>query len=415
MKVLVIGSGGREHALCWKLKQSAKVTELYCAPGNPGTAQIAENVSIKLDDIAGLLQFAQSKQIDLTVVGPEYPLTLGLADEFRAHGLNIFGASKAASMLEASKSFCKEVMTAAGVPTAAYKRCTSRSEAEDYLRQIGVPVVIKEDGLAAGKGVFVCFSQAEVVDALGQAYRSQSNAPVVIEQFLEGVEASYIVAVGQAGVVPLAVSNDYKRIGDGQTGPNTGGMGTVSPTTHLSPALEATVMAQVIEPVLEEMKRRGTPYEGFLYAGLMITPQQKIYVLEFNARLGDPETQVIVRRMESDLAELLFDLATGEKPKPATWNKQTALCVVLAAAGYPAEPQKGDRIDGIDQAQTFPDTVVFHAGTARGSGSTLLTAGGRVLNVTSIGKDLNEARTKTYRAVDMIQFRGRQVRRDIGL
>lgn len=412
-KVLVIGSGGREHALCWKLRQSKNVSSLFCAPGNPGTAVLAEHVAIAADEISGLADFAEREKIDFTIVGPELPLTLGIVDEFQQRGLKIFGPSAKAAMLESSKSFAKSVMVAANVPTADYAELRSRREAEAWLEKRPGPIVLKADGLAAGKGVFVCKTLEERAPALAALF-DELKAPLLIaEEFLEGKEASFIVATNGKDAVPLAPAHDYKRIKDGDQGPNTGGMGTVSPTPHLSSEQAAWAMEHVIKPVVAEMQRRGTPFRGFLYAGLMISPQGNISVLEFNARLGDPETQSILRRLDSDLFEMLTELEAGRMPA-VRWKGETAVCLVLAAAGYPGAVTKGDEITGIEFAQTVPGAVIFHAGTAVAERGRLVTAGGRVLNVTALGKDTEEARSRAYRAADLIQFRGRQIRRDIG-
>ncbi len=411
-KVLVIGNGGREHALCWKLQQSKAVSKIFCAPGNPGTGTVAENVSIAVNEIEKLAEFAEQHKIDLTIVGPELPLTLGIVDCFRERGLRVFGPTQAAAQLEGSKSFAKSVMVASSVPTAGYAEFTTREAAEEWLGQHPEPVVLKADGLAAGKGVFVCLDASQRSEALQGLFGELQCSKVIAEQFLEGREASLIVATNGRDVLSLAPAHDYKRIGDGDRGPNTGGMGTVSPTPHLTEEQAAWSIQHVIRPVLKEMERRGMPFQGFLYAGLMISSSGKVSVLEFNARLGDPETQSIMRRLDSDLFELLFGLVSGNATAPR-WKSEAAVCVVLAAAGYPGAVAKGDEITGIEFAQSMPGAVVFHAGTALAERGRLVTSGGRVLNVTAIGKDIDEARSRVYRAADMIQFRGRQLRRDI--
>ncbi len=414
MKVLVIGAGAREHSLCWKLRRSARVGTVYCAPGNPGIAREATLTPLKVDDLEGLLQFALKQQIDLTVVGPEFPLTLGIVDLFRSHGLRIFGPSKAAARIEGSKSFAKEVMLAAGVPTARCATFTNEREAADYVRQQGAPIVLKADGLAAGKGVHVCMDLDQALGALTNLFGELGSSTVVAEEFLHGVEVSYIVATDGERVVPCASAHDYKRIFDGDLGPNTGGMGSVSPTPRFSLAQEQEVLEQVIAPVLSEMRSRGTPFSGFLYAGLMLQPDGKISVLEFNARMGDPECQSILRRLDSDLAEILYSLSDrGAALPPQRWRPETAVCLVLAADGYPGTVKNGDQISGIAQAEELPEVVVFHAGTRLDDSGHLLTSGGRVLTVSALGMDLAEARSRAYRAADMIGFRGCQVRRDI--
>ncbi len=416
MRVLVIGSGGREHAICWKLRQSKQLTKLFCAPGNPGISEIAECLPLSVGDVAPLVEFAKRERIDLTIVGPELPLSLGIVDAFRAAGLSIFGPTKAAAQLESSKAFTKEILVSVNAPTAAYESFTDVHAAERYALAQGAPIVVKEDGLAAGKGVTVCTSVDEAIASIRAALHAPGSR-VVIEEFLDGVEASFIVATDGTRVVPLVPSHDYKRLLDGQRGPNTGGMGTVSPTTHLTPQQEAFTLERVIHPVLREMERRGTPFSGFLYAGLMLSPRGDVRVLEFNARLGDPETQVILRRLDSDLLPILAGLAAGkdlgvEAPR---WTDNAAVCVVLAAAGYPEKVRKGDVIEGISFATQVADVVVFHAGTALEADGRLVTAGGRVLNVTARGKTVEEARRYAYRAADLIQFAGVQRRRDIGV
>lgn len=415
MNVLVIGSGGREHAICWKLAQSKRIGKLFCAPGNPGTGLIAENVPIRAADIEALAEFAEARAIDLTVVGPEDPLVAGIVDAFEARGLRIFGPSKAAARLEGSKQFAKEVMRAAGVPTAAYRSFECCEDALAYVRQQEGLLVVKADGLAAGKGVVVCRSAAEAEAALPELFTKFDSRSVVVEEFLEGREASFIVATDGERIVPFAASNDYKRAGDNDTGPNTGGMGTVSPTPHLHAAQEQWVVENVIRPTLTEMQRRGCPFRGFLYAGLMIAPSGRLHVLEFNARLGDPETQVILRRMEGDLLELLLSLTSqGRDPLPVMRGQDAcAVCVVLAAEGYPEAPRAGDVITGVDAAQEIPGVVVFHAGTKLDEQRGLMTAGGRVLNVTATGDTIAAARSQAYRALAAIEYRGKKYRRDI--
>jgi phosphoribosylamine--glycine ligase len=412
MRVLVIGSGAREHAICWKLKQSKAVTEMFCAPGNPGIAQLAHLVEYDVRQIEELCAFAVKQKINLTVVGPEVPLSLGIVDLFNAAGLRVFGPTKAAARLEASKQFAKEVMIAAGVPTAEYKTLETRQQAELFVRNLTGPIVLKADGLAAGKGVVVCHTQHEAQAALPILFDELKAGLVVAEEFLEGVEASLIVAAHGTTFVPFATSHDYKRIFDNDAGPNTGGMGSISPTNHLTNEQEAWALKHVIKPMLVEMERRGEPFTGFLYAGLMISPKGQVKVLEFNARLGDPETQSIMRRLESDLDELLISLLDGRAFSPK-WSAQSAACIVLAAGGYPGKLQLDEEITGLELAEQIPGVQIFHAGTARNKGS-MRVAGGRVLSVTACGSDVQSARNLAYRAVDMIQFRGRQVRRDIG-
>ncbi len=416
MKVLVVGSGGREHAISWKLAQSKHVTEIYNAPGNPGMANVGENLSLAVDDIEGIKGVCIEKGIDLVVVGPEYPLTLGLVDELTKAGIITFGPTKDASRMESSKAYAKEIMHTAGVPTASYKRFSSEQDALAYVEQEGAPIVVKADGLAAGKGVFVCQTQDEAKEGISQVFSALDSAEVVIEEMLSGVEVSYIVATDGTRVVPLATSHDYKRIFDDDQGPNTGGMGTVSPTPRMNAAQEQEVLSRVIEPVLAELRKRNTPFCGFLYAGLMVGSQGEINVIEFNARLGDPETQVILRRLKSDLFDILYPLASGADDIPQTqWISESAVCVTLASKGYPQSSHKGDVITGIETAEANASCVVFHAGTTLNPSGELVTGGGRVLSVTSLGDTLENARLQTYQACELISFDGCQYRGDIGL
>lgn len=415
MRVLLVGNGGREHALAWKLSQSTELTQLYVAPGNPGTASLAENVMIAVDDIDGLCHFAEKQSIDLVVVGPELPLTLGLADSLQKLGIKVFGPGAAGAKLEGSKSFAKEIMLAAGVPTARHQSFENITDAQQYLKSRKAPIVIKADGLAAGKGVFVCAEISQAERALTEIFEDFSAARVVIEDFLNGVEASLIVATDGTRVVPMASSHDYKRIFENDLGPNTGGMGTVSPTPRLSDALQENAIANVIQPVLVELKKRGIEFCGFLYAGLMIDQHQNINVLEFNVRFGDPETQSILRRMDFDLLPVLLALSSGGSIDQAIhWPEDSAICVVLAAKGYPALPEKGALISGIDKAETLDGVQVFHAGTSLNQNGELIVSGGRVLNVTARALTAEKARALAYQAVQCISFDGMQYRQDIG-
>ena len=417
MKILVVGSGGREHAIIWKLKQSAKVTEIFCAPGNPGIAELASCIDLKVDQIKELADFAQLNKIDLTIVGPELPLTLGIVDHFDRLNLRIFGPDLAGAEMEASKAFCKDVMVAAGVPTASYQVFNNEDSARAYLKSQSFPVVIKADGLAAGKGVVISPDLDSAETALKFVFNDLKADKIVIEEFLDGVEASLIVATDGERVVPLCVSNDYKTIYDGNTGPNTGGMGTVSPTQHLPVELEQNAIELVIKPVIQELAKRGIRYRGFLYAGLMISKNQRLNVLEFNARCGDPETQVIMSRMEGDLAELLYALSGKPEERLSlpeiSWSNQAAVCLVLACKGYPLVPVLGDEISGIAQAQ-LPSIKVFHAGTKNNSDQKLVTAGGRVLNVVAMSDTVDNARQLAITAAKKIDFAGKQFREDIG-
>ena len=414
MKVLVIGSGGREHALCWKLKQSPLLSELFCLPGNAGTALVAQNISGKVEDIESISNAVRQREIDLVIVGPELPLSLGLVDALAKERCLVFGPNRAAAEIEESKHFAKEVMQAAGISTAPYKTLTSEQSALAYVKEQSLPVVIKADGLASGKGVFICKDLGEAEEALAAVFGALKSDRVLIEEYMQGVEASYIVVTDGERVVPLASSHDYKRLYDGQEGPNTGGMGTVSPTSHLSTAQEEWVLENIMTPTIRELKQMGRPFCGFLYAGLMIEEGRDPRVVEFNARLGDPETQVILRRMDSDLLALLVQLldkdSTLEQP---VWNRKTALCVVLAAAGYPEKPEKGVTIN-LPASNLEESIEIFHAGTALDDSGALLSAGGRVLNVTSLEEDVSAARDRVYEACEKIVFPGSHYRKDIG-
>jgi len=415
MKLLVIGSGGREHAMAWKLAQSPKVQKVFVAPGNGGTATENGLENIALTAIPELLDFARKEAIYLTVVGPEAPLAAGVVDTFADAGLRIFGPRRAAAQLESSKDFAKSFMRRHGIPTARHATFTSAPEAKAYVDQHGAPIVIKADGLAAGKGVVVAATREEAHAAidlmLGEKKLGAAGERVVIEEFLQGEEASFIVMSDGVNVLPLATSQDHKRLRDGDQGPNTGGMGAYSPAPIVTPKLHARVMREIIAPAIQGMAKDGTPYVGFLYAGLMIdggTPR----TLEFNCRLGDPETQPILIRLKSDLFGLVEHAIAGTLDRAkAEWDRRSALGVVLAAHGYPDEPRKGDRIEGLPKPSD--DCRVFHAGT-RKEGSAIVTNGGRVLCVTALGDSVKMARTRAYEAVDQIRFAGMQYRKDIG-
>lgn len=422
MKVLVVGQGGREHALCWALSRSPRVSAVYCAPGNPGISQVARGVPIAVTEIARLADFAAHEGMALTVVGPEVPLSLGIVDEFETRGLRIFGPRKAAAQLESSKSFAKTVMIEAGVPTAEARTFHSEADLRDFLSSAAVPLVLKADGLAAGKGVVVCHSADDVEKGVALLCQELRAEAIVVEQFLTGKEASFIVATDGNRIVPFPSSHDYKRLADNDEGPNTGGMGSVSPTPVLSTDQEARVIEEIIRPMLTRMQERGTPFKGFLYAGLMIDGDS-IKVLEFNTRLGDPETQSLLRRVSSDLFELLLALSDPEGKSQElkavspelSCAPESAVCIVLASRGYPHAPELGDEIHGIELAEHLPGVKIFHAGTSRNSSTgALVTSGGRVLSVTATGASAEEATRRAYQAADMIQFRGRQLRRDIG-
>ncbi len=353
------------------------------------------------------------------MVGPEYPLSCGIVDHFKAQGLPIFGPTKAAAALEGSKSFSKQVMEAAGVPTARSETFTDKVKARKFIEEQGAPIVLKADGLAAGKGVFVCLTLEEAFKGLDSLFSEFKDPKVLIEQFLSGVEVSFIVATDGERILPFAPSHDYKRIFENDKGPNTGGMGTVCPTPRFTDEQGRWTVENVIQPVLREMKKRGTPFAGFLYAGLMISPEGKINILEFNARMGDPECQSILRKLDSDLFQLLAALSgvssVGAAPDTLKWRKGAAVCVVLASEGYPGTVRSGDLIEGMDLATMVPECVVFQAGTSEAKTGGIQTSGGRVLNVTAVGDTLEEARQRAYKGCDLIQFRGRQIRRDIGL
>ena len=418
MKILILGGGGREHSIAWKLRRSGAVSEIVAIPGNPGLAQLGRcHPSISLDPDS-LVAFAEKEHVDLTVVGPEALLERGVVDSFRARGLAIVGPTQAAARLETSKAFAKEVMREAGVATALSETAHSLGEGQSIARMKGVPLVLKADGLAAGKGVCVCHSASEIESGLLFLFNELKCEIVLIESFLSGVEASLIVATNGVEIVPLASAHDYKRLLDANRGPNTGGMGTVSPTPRLPPDIFDRAVRLVVEPTLIAMERRGTPFSGFLYAGLMLSEGGDINVLEFNARLGDPETQVILRRLETDLLPLLQWMAApaGTVVRPSVaWREDSAACVVLASEGYPYAPRSGEPIEGIELASGLPGNEVFHAGTSRRENGMLVTSGGRVLNVTATAPTADEARRRAYRAVDIIQFPGRVCRRDIGL
>jgi phosphoribosylamine--glycine ligase len=416
MKLLVIGSGGREHAMAWKLAQSPRVQKVFVAPGNGGTATENGLENVAITGIPELLAFAKQEGIQLTVVGPEAPLAAGVVDAFAEAGLRIFGPRKAAAQLEASKDFAKAFMVRHGIPTARYATFTAAAEAKAYIEKHGAPIVIKADGLAAGKGVVVAATKSEALAAidamLGEKKLGSAGERVVIEEFLQGEEASFIVMSDGANILPLATSQDHKRLRDGDQGPNTGGMGAYSPAPIVTPEVHARVMREIIQPAVQGMAKDGTPYVGFLYAGLMIDPAGTPKTLEFNCRLGDPETQPIILRLKSDLFDLVDHALAGTLDRvKADWDRRSALGVVLAAHGYPDEPRKGDRIEGLPKASE--DCRVFHAGT-RKDGGAIVTNGGRVLCVTALGDSVKMARTRAYECVDQIRFAGMQYRKDIG-
>ena len=418
MRVLVVGSGGREHAIAWAIAASPLVDALYCAPGNAGIAEEAECVAIRATDIAGLVGFCRRERIDFVVVGPEAPLVLGLVDALEAEGIAAFGPNAAAAALEGSKAFAKDLCTRAQIPTAAYRRFRDPAAAKAFITSHGAPVVVKADGLAAGKGVTVASdvdTAYRAVDAaLVERRFGDAGRELVVEDCLTGEEASFFALVDGKTALPLAAAQDYKRVGDGDTGPNTGGLGSVSPAPCLTPALKGTVMERIILPVVAAMEREGRPFKGILYAGLMLT-QTGPMLLEFNARLGDPEAQVLMMRLMSDLLPALIAARDGVlKSVDLRWHTEHALCVVMAARGYPDEPERGSEIRCLDIAARDPKVKIFHAGTRRDEGR-LLADGGRVLGVTSLGQDLAAARDRAYAAVDRISWPQGFCRRDIGL
>jgi phosphoribosylamine--glycine ligase len=416
MKVLVVGNGGREHALAWKIKQSSLVDKLYCAKGNAGIWQIAEKVDISPNDVKSLAEFAKKEGIDLTVVGPEQPLSLGIVDEFEKLGLKIFGHKKDAAILEASKVFAKNFMKKYNIPTAFYETFEEESSAIEFIKKMGTPIVIKADGLAAGKGVVIARTEEEAIKTVKDMFGGkfgEASKRIVIEEFLDGEEASYIAMVDGDKLIPMATSQDHKQVYDGDKGPNTGGMGAYSPAPIIDENLEKEILDKVMYPTLKGMIKEGKRLRGFLYAGLMIG-SKGINVLEFNVRMGDPETQPIIRRLESDLVEHILDIIDGNinKVKPV-WSDKWSIGVVMASKGYPGKYEKGKVITGIEEAEKDPDIVVFHSGTDIKDGK-LVTNGGRVLTVTATGDSLKEAKEKVYKAVEKIHFEGAHYRKDIG-
>lgn len=419
MNILIIGNGGREHALAWKAKQSPLVSQVFVAPGNAGTALESgiENVAISATDVPALVEFAKQHNIALTIVGPEAPLVIGVVDAFRAHGLKIFGPTQAAAQLEGSKAFTKDFLARHHIPTAEYQNFTEVEPALAYLREKGAPIVIKADGLAAGKGVIVAMTLAEAEEAVkdmlsGNAF-GEAGSRVVIEEFLDGEEASFIVMVDGKNVEPMATSQDHKRVGEGDKGLNTGGMGAYSPAPVVTTAIHKRVMDEVIYPTVRGMAAEGNEYTGFLYAGLMIMPNGQPKVIEFNCRFGDPETQPIMLRLQSDLVELCLKACDGKLDEvQSKWCEQAALGIVLAAEGYPADYRKGDEVSGIP-TETKDDEKVFLAGVELKDGK-LLTNGGRVLCATALGNSVFEAQQKALKLAEQIQWQGRFYRRDIG-
>jgi phosphoribosylamine---glycine ligase len=417
MRVLIVGSGGREHALAWAIAASPLCDALFCAPGNPGIAEEASCVSVAANDIEGILALCRRERIDFVVIGPEAPLVGGLVDRLEAAGVGAFGPSAAAAALEGSKGFTKDLCAKHGIPTAAYGRFRDAESAKDFVRHRGAPIVVKADGLAAGKGVTVARTVEEANAAIDSALTLRrfgaAGAELVIEEFLEGEEASFFALLDGAHALPLATAQDHKRVGDGDTGPNTGGMGAYSPAPCLTPALEREVMERIITPTMRGMAAEGRSFKGVLYAGLMLTATGP-KLIEFNVRFGDPECQVLLPRLKSDLLPALVAARDGVLDGfDLRWRDDAALCVVLAAKGYPDEPVKGTEISGLEEAALDPSVKIFHAGTRR-DGARLLADGGRVLNVVALGADVAAAREKAYAAIDCIRWPGGFCRHDIG-
>ncbi len=418
MRILLIGGGGREHALAWKLAQSDKVEKIFAAPGNPGIAMLKKCscIDLKLDDLEKVADYAEEESIDLTVVGPEATLVAGIADVFKRRGLPVFGPSKAAAQLEGSKAFSKELMAKYNIPTAFFKICEDMETAKAYVKEKGAPIVVKADGLAAGKGVVVAMTEEEALEAIeemmGDHKFGNAGARVVLEEYMEGEEASLLAFTDGKTVVPMLAAQDHKRIFDNDQGPNTGGMGTYAPAPVMTDILRLKATERILKPVVAAMAKEGTPYQGCLYAGLMIK-DDVIKVVEFNCRFGDPETQVVLPLLESDLAEIMLACATGTLDQAdVAWSDKAAVCVVMASGGYPESYETGKVITGLAEADAQENTVVFHAGTKNAAGS-IVTAGGRVLSVTAVDDNIRAARDRAYAAVENIKFDGAFYRKDI--
>lgn len=418
MRILLIGGGGREHALAWKLAQSDKVEKIFVAPGNPGIVMLKKCscIDLKLDDLEKVADYAEDESIDLTVVGPEATLVAGIADVFKRRGLPVFGPSKAAAQLEGSKAFSKELMAKYNIPTAFFKICEDMETAKAYVKEKGAPIVVKADGLAAGKGVVVAMTEEEALEAIeemmGDHKFGNAGARVVLEEYMEGEEASLLAFTDGKTVVPMLAAQDHKRIFDNDQGPNTGGMGTYAPAPVMTDILRLKATERILKPVVAAMAKEGTPYQGCLYAGLMIK-DDVIKVVEFNCRFGDPETQVVLPLLESDLAEIMLACATGTLDQAdVAWSDKAAVCVVMASGGYPESYETGKVITGLAEADAQENTVVFHAGTKNAAGS-IVTAGGRVLGVTAVDDNIRAARDRAYAAVENIKFDGAFYRKDI--
>jgi len=417
MRVLVVGKGGREHALCWSIAKSPIVEKVFCAPGNGGIGLDATNVDLKDDDLDGLVAWAKTNAIDLVIPGPEAPLVAGITDRMTEAGLVCFGPSAAAAQLEGSKAYTKDVLDRAGVPTARWERFDEAAKAKAYIEKLGAPIVVKADGLATGKGVTVAMSVREAIEAVEAAMEQkifgQAGATVVIEEFLDGVEASFHVLTDGETVLPLATSQDHKRVGDGDTGPNTGGMGAYSPAPVMTPELEGFALDKMIRPTIDAMAAAGTPFRGTLYGGLMLTPDGP-KLLEYNVRFGDPECQALLMRLKSDLVPALLAATEGElRHVDLRWWDKVAMTVVMATNGYPGDYDKGSEIKGLERAGALDGVKVFHAGTLR-DGETWRASGGRVLGVTALGENIAAAQARAYEAVDLIDWPGGFCRRDIG-
>ncbi len=417
MRVLVIGGGGREHALCWKIAQSPVLETLYCSPGNPGISALAQCVTLDHHDYPGLITFCQAKQIDLVVIGPEAPLVDGMADHLREAGITCFGPGKAAARIEGSKEFCKQLCERYQVPTAAYGSFTEAQSAIDYIKTQGAPIVVKADGLAAGKGVTVAMTQQEAVDAVQDAFGGKfgdAGKSVIIEAFLEGQEVSLFALISDGTALSIGAAQDHKAVGEGDTGPNTGGMGTYSPTPIFTDAMHKHVMDTIIQPIASGLDQEGISYRGVLFAGLMLTAEGP-QLLEFNVRFGDPETQVLMARLEDDILPLLRDTATGQlqQDRPIAMSDDAALCVVMASNGYPGSYKKNTIIRGLEQAEAMPEVTVFHAGTAEKDGQ-IVASGGRVLGITAKAGSIAMAQQRAYHAVDCLDWPDGFCRRDIG-
>ena len=418
MRILLIGGGGREHALAWKLVQSPKVEKLFAAPGNPGMAllQKCECINLNVDDLEGVADYAEEQSIDLTVVGPEAPLVAGLADVFKRRGLPVFGPSKDAAQLEGSKAFSKELMAKYNIPTAFFKICEDIETAKAYVEEKGAPIVVKADGLAAGKGVVVAMTKQEALDAIdemmGDHKFGAAGARLVLEEYMEGEEASLLAFTDGKTVVPMIAAQDHKRVFDGAEGPHTGGMGTYAPAPVMTDVLRLKATELILKPVVEAMAKEGMPYQGCLYAGLMIKGDS-VKVVEFNCRFGDPETQVVLPLLDGDLAEIMLACATGTLDKAeVAWYDKAAVCVVMASGGYPESYEKGKEITGLAAAEEDKDVVVFHAGTKAAEGK-IVTSGGRVLGVTAVDTTIKAARDRAYTAVEKIAFEKNFYRKDI--